>query len=71
MSTDTPGSEAFLTPAELRELTGYAHRSRQLGVLQGWGIDPLVPPSGHIKVTWEVVHETLRRRSRTRRAGRH
>ena len=53
----------FLSPEELKNLTGYKHRTKQIRWLRAQGIHPFISATGDVSVTWDVVNEALRRAS--------
>ena len=53
----------FLTPDELRSLTGYQRPSAQARWLRAQGIEPFVSAAGQVQVTHDIVAEVQRVRS--------
>lgn len=53
------GSDTYLSTAELRELTGCAHRRRQQAWLTAQGWPHAVAETGHIRVLREYWHARM------------
>ena len=48
-----------LTDGELLDFTGTPQRKKQLDILQGYGLNPLVRPDGSLGVTWEAIEAVM------------
>lgn len=53
----------FLTPDELRALTGYRRPTAQARWLRTHGIEPFISAAGAVQVTHDIVQEMQRVRS--------
>ena len=56
-------ADTFLSPDELRELTGYSRPHLQLKVLRDWGIEPFLDRRKGLVVARDVLVEAQRRAS--------